>query len=98
MSIINRRDRNRISDTINDKLPEFVRQDHRKFVLFLETYYKWLEDNENAFFAPSSTFGLLDIDETPEEFIKYFKQQYMADFPEVLAFDQGTGKYIDERG
>ena len=98
MSIINRRDRNIFSDVLNDNLPEFIRQDHRTFVAFLETYYKWLESDGNHYFAPQSASGLLDIDYTVDEFVEYFKNQYMADFPKQLAIDTETDKPIDERG
>lgn len=35
---------NRTSVLINDQLPEFVRSEHTRFVEFIESYYKFLED------------------------------------------------------
>jgi len=78
----NRQERNIISTTVSENLPDFVRQDHPTFVKFVETYYEWLESKENSFFAPLSLNGIVDVDKTSEDFIKYFKTHTMNKFPE----------------
>tara|TARA_Y100001937_G_scaffold128435_1_gene204639 strand:+ start:2342 stop:5338 length:2997 start_codon:yes stop_codon:yes gene_type:complete len=78
----NRQERNIISTTVSETLPDFVRQDHPTFVKFVETYYEFLESKENSFFAPLSLNGVVDIDKTSDEFVKYFKTHTMSKFPE----------------
>jgi len=78
----NRQERNIISTTVSENLPDFVRQDHPTFLKFVETYYEWLESSDNAYFAPLSLNGVVDIDKTSTEFIKYFKTHTMNKFPE----------------
>lgn len=78
----NRQERNIISTTVSENLPDFVRQDHPTFVKFVETYYEWLESKENSYFAPLSLNGVVDVDKTSAEFIKYFKTHTMNKFPE----------------
>lgn len=78
----NRQERNIISTTVSENLPDFVREDHPTFVKFVETYYEWLESKENSYFAPLSLNGVVDVDKTSEEFIKYFKTHTMSKFPE----------------
>ena len=78
----NRQERNIISTTVSETLPDFVRQDHPTFVKFVETYYEWLESKENSYFAPLSLNGIVDIDKTSSEFIKYFKTHTMSKFPD----------------
>ena len=78
----NRQERNIISTTVSENLPDFVRQDHPTFVKFVETYYEWLESKENSYFAPLSLNGVVDVDKTSADFIKYFKTHTMNKFPE----------------
>tara|TARA_R110001592_G_scaffold263589_2_gene528898 strand:+ start:9355 stop:12024 length:2670 start_codon:yes stop_codon:yes gene_type:complete len=78
----NRQERNVISTTVSENLPDFVRQDHPTFVKFVETYYEWLESKENSYFAPLSLNGVVDVDKTSADFIKYFKTHTMNKFPD----------------
>lgn len=75
-------DRNNISSLVSQNLPDFVSEDYPKFVLFVEEYYKWLESKDNSYFAPLSLNGLVDIDRTVDDYIKYFKSYIFPKFPE----------------
>lgn len=74
--------RNKISDVVAENLPDFVVQDHPVFVTFVEEYYKWLESQDNSYFAPMSLLGTVDIDQTTDDFVKYFKNQVFKGFPD----------------
>lgn len=52
-------------------VPEFVRADYPAFVQFIQAYYKWYED----VFVPGHIEQLLDIDQTIDEYLKYFRAQ-----------------------
>jgi len=85
--------------TVEDKLtyvlkstiPNFVKEDYPNFVMFLKAYYEWLYSSNNPFYAPLISEDYKDIDKTPDFFIKFFKQQYLGDFPESLTVDKQTG-------
>ena len=74
--------RNKISDVVSENLPDFVVQDHPLFVTFVEEYYKWLESQDNSYFAPMSLLGTVDIDQTTDDFLKYFKSEVFKGFPD----------------
>ena len=74
--------RNKISDVVAENLPDFVVQDHPVFVTFVEEYYKWLESQDNSYFAPMSLLGTVDIDQTTDDFVKYFKNEVFKGFPD----------------
>ena len=74
--------RNKISDVVSENLPDFVVQDHPLFVTFVEEYYKWLESQDNSYFAPMSLLGTVDIDQTTDDFVKYFKSEVFKGFPD----------------
>lgn len=81
--------RNKISSLVSENLPDFVSQDHPKFVTFVEEYYKWLESQENSYFAPLSLSGLVDIDKTVNDFVDYFKTYIFPKFPERYVSAKG---------
>jgi len=38
----------KVSQLVNSQLPEFIRSDYTTFVAFLEYYYQFLEQDQNA--------------------------------------------------
>ena len=51
------------------QLPEFVRTHYPVFIEFVKAYYKWLD-------LQNDSFGdVVNIDNTPETFVQFFKQQ-----------------------
>ena len=76
-----------ISALVAEQLPDFVRQDHERLTAFIEAYYEWMEQTNGTL---NSTFVLddyADVDTSVTEFIQYFKNQYLANFPKELAYD-----------
>jgi len=55
---------NKISNLVNSQLPEFVLEDHPKFVEFLKAYYTFLESAELTLEDIQSTQGILLESET----------------------------------
>lgn len=82
---------NKLSYVLKSTIPNFVKEDYPNFVMFLKAYYEWLYSANNPFYAPLISEDFKDIDRTPEYFIKYFRQQYLVDFPESLTLDKESG-------
>lgn len=85
-----------ISSLIQSQLPEFVRANHPQFQRFIESYYEWLEQNNttgvsntagNTVYQASQIADYRDIDSTPDEFVRYFKQELLPYFPENTSLD-----------
>ena len=59
---------------IDSQLPGFVKDDpdYSNFVLFLEAYYEWLEQNNNITKRSKSLLSYKDIDTTTNEFMDYY--------------------------
>ena len=83
-----------ISSLIKSQVPDFINAEHPKFKRFLELYYTWLENNSangisntagNTIYHAMGIENYRDIDQTPPEFIKYFKQELLPHFPENTA-------------
>jgi hypothetical protein len=82
---------NKLTYVLKSTIPNFVKEDYDNFVIFLKAYYEWLYSSNNPFYAPLISEDFKDIDRTPEYFVKYFREQYLSDFPESLTLDKQTG-------
>jgi hypothetical protein len=101
-----------LSALIEAQLPDFIRADHPKFQRFVELYYQWLENNNpsgisntagNTVYHAMNIDTYRDIDETPDEFIRYFKQEILPYFPENTALStekilKSAREYYSKKG
>jgi len=83
-----------ISGLVESQLPDFINADYPKFKRFIELYYTWLENNSangisntagNTVYHAMGIENYRDIDQTPAEFVKYFKEELLPYFPENTA-------------
>lgn len=77
-----------VSDRVNTDLPQFVREDHRKFVEFLEEYYKYCELTHNVQFDISRIRDYQDIDTTVDYFVEQFYREYLTNIPRYMLADK----------
>lgn len=75
----------KISDLIAKKIPEFIQNDHPRFIKFMEAYYEWMESSNNPYYMSIASGDFYDINKTPDLFLNHFRKQYLNDFPENLA-------------
>lgn len=69
---------------IPSQLPEFIREDasYENFVLFIKSYYEWMEENGNVLDKTKNLLNYIDIDNTIDEFIEYFNNDFLQYIPE----------------
>jgi hypothetical protein len=79
---------NRISNLINSQLPFFVRNDHANFVLFLEKYYEYLEQNDKVLNRIKNIQNFQDIDLTEDEFAEKLYSTFMILLPDDIVADK----------
>lgn len=75
---------------IPSQLPEFVRDDpdYSNFVLFLQAYYEWMEENKQVTDRTKNISNYMDIDNTLDEFIDYFYNEFLNYFPKDILGDK----------
>jgi hypothetical protein len=56
----------KISTLVNSQLPEFIRSDYTTFVTFIESYYKFLEQDQGALEIVQNARSYNDIDTTTD--------------------------------
>lgn len=72
----------RISTLVKEQLPDFVEENYSTYLSFVEFYYKFLEQDQNAFELIQNAKKYNDIDQTAESFVQYFLKNYTRDIPE----------------
>jgi hypothetical protein len=76
------------SASIDTQLPEFVRQDHPKFVTFLKSYYDWLEIKDNTSHNIKRITQYADIDSAIDQFDEALHKQFLVNMPRTLAAEK----------
>lgn len=79
-----------ISPLVQSHFPDFYKEQGPLFILFVEEYYKWLENNledyanytgalltGNPLYHSRNLLNYRDIDKTVDDFFVYFKEKYL---------------------
>lgn len=74
----------KVSAVVSQQLPEFVREDHPQFGVFLKAYYEWLEQN----YPLRELESIMSIDSTLDEYVEYFADQLMHLLPKAMVADR----------
>ena len=78
----------KLSQLIQDQVPEFVRDTYPIFQTFLEKYYEFNEQNGEVQYNIQKARSFADIDETANAFVDYFIDQYAYNLPNSVFKDQ----------
>jgi hypothetical protein len=84
---------------VASELPEFVRDDpnYQNFVLFLQAYYEWMEQNGKVSERTQNLLSYKDIDTTTAEFLDFYLKEFLPFFPqETLISKQQAVKFARE--
>lgn len=66
-----------ISNLVENQFPEFYREEGPVFVAFVKKYYEWMEEVGNPLYYSRRAPEFSDIDTTADEFLVYFKEEYL---------------------
>ena len=78
----------KISQIVSSQFPEFIQSDHKKFIAFFESYYKFLEQDQHPQELIQNILDYNNIDFTTTAFIKYFLKNYAEILPDTLLADK----------
>lgn len=81
---------NKISSLVSSQVPFFVRNDHPKFIEFLEAYYEYLEQDGKVVSEAKNIRELMDIDTTVDAFAEYLYSKFLHDFPTNTLTDRAN--------
>lgn len=78
------------SNLVSSQLPDFVRSDNPKFVLFLEKYYEWLESSNNALYEVKTLYDSKDLDLVDDYYLNEIVKEILPYFPKEILLDKST--------
>jgi hypothetical protein len=89
--------RHKLHHFISGQVPEYVRDNYPVFVSFIQSYYLFLEESDEANDVLLNTDTWTDIDNTLDAFIPEFQKQYIIDIPQSTLVDiKRLIKFISE--
>lgn len=77
-----------VSPFIPQQFPAFYKEEGPNFIAFVKAYYEWMESTGQALERSRALLAYADVDTTEQEFIKYFKNQYLHSLPETIISDK----------
>lgn len=87
----------KISHLVQHQFPEFYHEQGENFISFVGAYYEWLEQTGNLIDLSRNLSEFVDIDSTTEQFLDFFRYQYMNDLPiEIIGNQRLFQKHILE--
>jgi len=75
---------------VPSQFPDFIKDnpDYSKFVEFIQAYYEWMEQNGKVLDFSKNLLNYKDIDQTTDEFVNYFVNDFLPNFPEDALSDK----------
>jgi hypothetical protein len=77
-----------ISPFIPRQFPAFYNDEGPNFVSFVQAYYEWLEQSNQAVGQSRKLLDTANIDQAEASFLTYFKNEYMNSLPENMVADK----------
>ena len=77
-----------VNVTIPSQFPQVYNEKGPNFIAFMKAYYEWLEQTGNPLWYSRNFSNIIDIDNTLDQFIIHFKNEYMANIPGNIAANQ----------
>lgn len=77
-----------IAAAVQNQFPDFVRDDHPRFMSFMTSYYKWMESSGNVLYDSQRISQYQDIDTSPEVYTEQFFKEFLVDIPRTVLADK----------
>jgi len=89
------------SDIVAIQIPDYLEEEGPTLVAFIKAYYEWLDASQYG--NDIELIALTDVDETVDEFLIYFKETYLPNFPNlspesIRLFTKNIGSFYNARG
>lgn len=80
----------KISSVLSSQFPDFVSEDHPKFMAFMKAYYEWMESNRNALQDSHRLLSYQDIDSSIDAFSDQFFKEFLVNIPRDVVVNKAT--------
>lgn len=92
-----------IKNLVSNQLPDFIRNENPKFVLFLEKYYEWMSNSNNAIGQTEELYNSKDLDLISSTYLEEVVKEVLPYFPKEILLDKTkflkhAGQYYRSKG
>jgi len=89
-SVFNAEELPGIDTFIQSHFPEFVTEDHPRFLQFMKSYYQWMESKRNVLYDSRRIPDYQDIDTSIDVFVEQFFREFLTNIPRSVLADKKT--------
>lgn len=79
-----------VSFNIDKQFPDFVSENHPRFISFIQEYYKWMESQRNVDYDIKRIKEYQDIDTSVDEFTEQFFREFLVDIPRNIVTNKAN--------
>jgi len=79
-----------ISQLIDSQFPEFVRDNHPRFLEFMRSYYEWMESQEQVLNHSANLLNNQDIDFSQDKYLEQLFREFLVNFPRNIVADKAN--------
>jgi len=73
---------------VQSHFPEFVTEDHPRFLAFMKSYYQWMESKGNVLHDSRRIPFYQDIDTSIDAFVEQFFREFLTNIPRYVLADK----------
>lgn len=77
-----------IDNFVQSHFPEFVTEDHPRFLAFMKSYYQWMESKGNVLHDSRRIPFYQDIDTSIDAFVEQFFREFLTNIPRYVLADK----------
>lgn len=77
-----------IAPLIENQFPSFYKEEGENFIQFIKAYYEWMDSEASVGYKTRRLGEYRDIDQTLDEYVKYFMTKYMDGIPKNILTDK----------
>jgi hypothetical protein len=81
-------DLKKISPLVKAQFPDFYLEEGDNFLQFVKAYYEWMDSTNNTIYKSRRLGEFTDIDQTLDDYVKYFLSKYMHGIPRSVLADK----------
>lgn len=79
-----------VSPYVASQFPEFVRENHPRFLEFMKAYYQWMESQNNVLFDAKRLLEHQDIDTSEGQYLEQLFREFLTNIPRNVLADRPT--------
>lgn len=79
-----------VSHLIDSQFPDFVSENHPRFLEFIRAYYEWMETQNNPLYESKNILKNQDVDYAQEKYLEQLFKEFLVHIPRNIVVDKAN--------